>query len=147
MQRLDRPLVLEPQPRPRQATLVEALDEDASAVGASPHGGVLARLGGTWVEPLEAVVARVDELVHADHPPGLLGAAAGDTADERVAPGEPSQQLAGAIGHRRRAGLVDDRGQRAVDVAEDPGGGGLGAERFEQPVELRCPCGGGIHGI
>ncbi len=93
------------------------------------------RLLGTGRQPLEAVVADVEEDVDADHLPRLGRAAARHAGDERVAPvASCLQQASRGVRHAASSGAGDDRRERAVDVAEDRGALRAFAQRREQAL-------------
>ena len=83
------------------------------------------------------MVAGVGDPVDADQPPRLLGPPPGDAADQAVALAQPRQRLARRRRHRRLLGPLDDRRQGPVDVGEDRGAGGLGAQRRQRPAQRR----------
>ena len=128
--RLDRALVLESQAEAGEVRPIEArLTNPAAAAPRSPERRVEARPLLARAEQLEAVVAGVDELIEADHAAGGARPAAADAGDQSVARRELGKQRPGRRRNRRRLGVGDDRRQGAVDVAEDGGARGLGAQR------------------
>ena len=67
---------------------------------------------------LEAVLADVAELGHADDSLRIGARSPRHARDEAVAACEPPQLPADGVGHARPAGIVDDRREHAVDVEE-----------------------------
>jgi len=96
------------------------------------------RLGLAREQQLETVVARVGELVEADHALGVEGGAPRYAADQPVAAGELDEQLAGALGHRGVLGALDDRRERPVHVGEDRGPLRVRAKGCDQLDQLVC---------
>ena len=86
-------------------------------------------------DPLEAVEPRDDDDGGSSAVEEVGGAARQD-GDEGVAVGEGSERVDGA-GERPGGGrVVDDGGQRAVEVAQHASGRRVGAQRFEQGGEI-----------
>ena len=136
MERLDRPLVLESQPRGIQRGALEPANELARGQGAFGGRGIDDRLLGARGQQLEAVVTRVGELVDPDQPSRLDRAPARHAGHERVAPRQRPERVARFLGDGGGFGIADDRRQGPVDVTEHRGGAGVGAQRRDQ---LRDP--------
>ena len=102
VERLDRSLVLETQPGPVQRGALQLANELARGKGAFGGRGIDDRLLGARGQQLEAVVARVGELVDPDQPSRLDRAPARHAGDERVAlPPAPGARRASPWGRRR----------------------------------------------
>ena len=120
VERLDRPLVFELDPRPREPLAIEAGDEPRDRPGTVGEPGVEARALLARAQQLEAVVTRVRELGEPDHRAGGERRAPGDAGDESVAARELGQHLRGRRRHRgagsghRRSGRASRRRRRAA---------------------------------
>jgi hypothetical protein len=87
------------------------------------------------------MVPGVGDAVDADQLARVLGPAAGDAADDSEAPAQLGQGGAGAVGHSHLLGILRDRSQGAVDVAEDRGRRGILEQRRDEGAEvLVCGC-------
>jgi hypothetical protein len=135
--RLDRALVLDPQAGLVEARRLDRGDELGGIAFAPGQGRIGAHLAFAGHHQLESVVACVGDRVETDQLPHVGGAPPRYRADQRVAFGQPDQQLARAVRQRRVLGVLDDRRQRAVEVGEDRRPPGLGTERLEQHLPGR----------
>jgi hypothetical protein len=129
---LDRALVFGAQPDLVEAPVGDRGEELGSVALAARDRGVGTRPVVSRQQQLQPVVAGVVEAVDIDQGAHLGGAPAGDRADQSIALDQPLQHLGRTARQRRILGALDDRRQGAVEVGEDRGLGGLGAERFEQ---------------
>jgi hypothetical protein len=67
------------------------------------------------------VRARVGDPAHPHEPAGVRRGAARDARNAAVAARECREEAGRAVGHLGVAGALHDRGERAVDVAQDGG--------------------------
>ncbi len=125
----DRALVLEADPESAQVRGVGLARELVDPLGPIQDRGIHHRLGPTGAQHLGAVRAEVRDRADRDHRPRLRGPAAADARDHAVPPGDLREQRTRRLGHSGIAGVIDDRGERAVDVEHDRGAGRIGAER------------------
>jgi hypothetical protein len=121
---------------------VDAGGEGAHALAPSGKLGVELGAGGAGAQQLAAVVAHVSDRPDRDDLAGDGGAAAADTADQAIAPGDLDQQRARGLGDVGVIGVAHDRGERAVDVEQHGGVGGVGAQWLQR---LHKATGGGGH--
>ena len=145
VERLNRALVLDPKPELGELERRQLADECPRRAGGVADRRVVADRALARLEQLEAVVAGVGDLLDADDHPRLERRPAADAGDEAVAPPDVAQRLAGRLGDRGVGRVGDDRGEGAVDVAEDGRLGGTLADRLDQPREDMG--GGGVHEI
>ena len=120
VERRDRALVLEPDPDPaqplpgRRGELPDRLGVALECVG--DHG-----LGAARLEQLGAVRPRVGDPADPNDPAGVERGAPRDAGHEAVSPRQRCQGPRRGGWHPRGVRPLDDRGQSAVDVAEDRG--------------------------
>ena len=98
-------------------------------------------------QAFKAVVADVHEVVAGGQLAGLDGAAARQAADDREAPRQRSEQIARLARHPGVGGALDDRGERAVDIAEHRRPRRGPPQRREQLGDVVSTCGGRRHCI
>ena len=111
-------------------------DESGGVALVAVERGIRAHLLVARQQQLEAVVARVGELVEPDDAAGVESSPAAEAADERVALDQGTQQIPGLLRHGGVARVQHDRRDRAVDVHEDRRAGRIllsGASRRSSP--------------
>ena len=94
--------------------------------------GSCSTVGRAAAQDLGAVVADVGDRPERDDPPRDRGLAARHAGDEPVALGDLDQLRPRRLRDVRVIGVADDRRQRAVDVEQDGGAAGLGAQRLQR---------------
>ncbi len=125
----DRALVLHAHPAPAQIGCVGLATEILDPPGPVLDHRVEHRLGPAGTQQLRAVGADVGDRADRDHRPSLGRAAAAHAGDQAISPGDGDQQVPRPLGHVRVAGVLDDRGQGAVDVEQDRRAFGVSTER------------------
>ena len=80
--------------------------------------------------------AEVGDRAEGDDAARIRRAAAGHARDDAVALGHLDQRPPGGLWHVGVVGVLDDRGEHAVDVEQHGGALGILLERAQQLVEL-----------
>jgi hypothetical protein len=104
------------------------------------EGGIRSHLVLPGEQQLEAVVSGVGELVETDDSARVEGVTAAQAAGQRVAFGEPAQDLTRLLGHCGIGGLGHDRCDRPIDVGEHRRPLRMLTERRNQGVEPAVVC-------
>ena len=133
----DRALVLEPHAAPAQVRGVGLAGELVDPLGPVEDAGIDHRLGPAGAQHLGAVRAEIRDRADRDHRARLGRAPTADARDHAVPAGDLGQQRARALGHAGVGGVLDDRGERAVDVEQDRRARRICAERPERVGEER----------
>ena len=119
VERDDRALVLEPHPPPPQIRCVGFASELVDPPDPVLDARVEHRLGPSGPQQLGPMGPQIRDRPDRDHRAGFRCPTSADARDDAVAAGDLDQQLARALGHVRIGGVLDDRGERAVDVEQN----------------------------
>ena len=118
VKRDDRALVLEPDPPAPQIRGVRLAPELMDPPDPVLDARIEHRLGPPGPQQLGSVRAQIRDRPDRDHRPRLRGAPPADARDDPVAAGHLDQQLPGPLGDVRVGCVLDDRGERAVDIEQ-----------------------------
>ena len=123
--------------QPAQVRGVGLARELVDPLGPVQDAGIDHRLGPAGAQHLGAVGAEVRDRADRDHRARLRGAPAADARDHAVPAGDSEPAAARALGHASVGGVLDDRGERAVDVEQDRRARRVGAKRPERVGQER----------